>query len=173
MYFQMFSNMEETLEKRSSNCPGCGIEHSQHTWGFPSRFCEGNTAVELTVRNAQTAVNVETNILFALSCSDNEEEHFLKEPQEIQSRREEIGKWHRPNSVRQELLRAFNVAADSERPQVQRPQQQQHPPTATSAARITAATLRQSAPENSLLPTTPLDALLADLPRGIRVVRTS
>ena len=57
--------MEETLEKRSSNCPGCGIEHFQHTWGLPSRCCEGNTAVELTVR-AQTAVDVETNILFAL-----------------------------------------------------------------------------------------------------------
>ena len=178
--------MEETLEKHSSNCPGCGIEHSRHTRGLPSRYCEGNTAVELTVRNAQTAVDVETNILFALSCSDNEEEHFLKELQEIQSRREEIGKWHRQAKLRaqvdrerraladlQERLRAFNVTIDSECPQVQRPQQQQHPPTATSAARITAATLRQSAPENSLLPPTPLDALLADLPRGILVVRTS
>ena len=138
--------MEETLEKRSSNCPGCGIEHPRHTWGLPSRYCEGNTAVELIVRNAETDVDVGTNILTALSCSDNEEEHFLKELQEIQSRREEIGKWHRQAKLRaqvdrerraladlQERLRAFNVAADSECPQVQRSQQQQHLPTATSA----------------------------------------
>ena len=70
----------------------------------------------------------------SLLCPDNEEGHFLKELQEIQSRREEIGKWHSQARLRaqvdreiraladlQERLRAFNVAADSECPQVQPP----------------------------------------------------
>ena len=84
--------MEETLEKCSSNCPSCGIEHSQHSWGLPSCYWEGNTGSEPIVQNAETAINVGTNILTGLSCSDNKEEHLLKELQEFQSRREELEK---------------------------------------------------------------------------------
>ena len=174
--------MEETLKKRSSNCSGCGIENSQHTCGLPSRYCEGKvTAVEPDVRTAETTVDVGTNILPVLSYSDDEaeEKHLQKELQELQSQREELEKRHRQAELRakvdrerhaladlQERIRAFDVAANSEGPQGQHFQQQHNRATATNAARMTAATLRNSAPENSLLPPTPLDALLADLPRG-------
>ncbi|XP_078383072.1 uncharacterized protein LOC144665666 isoform X2 [Oculina patagonica] len=36
------SNSMETLEtKRTSKCPGCGVPASEHSWGIPSKFCEG------------------------------------------------------------------------------------------------------------------------------------
>ena len=64
----------------------------------------------------------------------------------------------------QEHIRAFDMAANSEGPQGQHFQQQHNRATATNAARMAAATLRNTAPENSLLQPTPLDALLTDLP---------
>ena len=46
------------------------------------------------------------------SCGDNEEEHFLKELQEIQNRREEIGKWHRQAKLRAQVDRERRALAD-------------------------------------------------------------
>ena len=101
---------------------------------------------------------------------------MLKELQKLQSRREELEKRQHQTELcaqvdhegcaladLQEHLWAFNIATISEGPQVQHAQQQQQLPITTGTTQITAVTLQESASENSLLPPTPLDVLLADL----------
>lgn len=74
----------EDSSKRTSRCPGCGAPASEHSWGIPSKFCEGEEKSSPRKPDFEAAVHLEMdsqicNLEEELANLDLEEERQAKQ----------------------------------------------------------------------------------------------